>query len=177
MKILFLIILCFSFYSYADQPPDWKYFVIQSPNKKWSAVVQPLGNAEKPWEDDWVLSVYEGFLIAPPAPSVRPAWSTSYKASGYSGGYLSNNGVAFSYVEFWYYRNNPVVKIYSKECQIFRNGAHFKVETQLVKTASHELWLRESGNVKYVTLEGTLYLQLETVKGLSKVEVSCGEQT
>ncbi|MCW9029456.1 MAG: hypothetical protein OQJ80_11025 [Kangiella sp.] len=177
MKILFLLILSLSVCSHADQPPDWQEFLVQSPNNKWSAVVQPLGNAEKPWEDDWVLNVYEGFFLSSPPPNFKPVWSTPYKPSGYTGGYLSDDGSTFSYVEFWYYRDYPVVKIFREECKILKNGSHFRLGTNLEKTTSHELWLKEGGDVKYITLEGTFYLQLETVKGKRKVEVSCSEKT
>jgi len=45
---------------YADEPPDWNDFIIQSNNKAWSAVVRRKGNAQEPWEDQWEFLVYKG---------------------------------------------------------------------------------------------------------------------
>ena len=81
-KLLFLL-LSFSAYSFADQPPDWSEFSVQSENKQWSAVVHPEGTTEAPWEDKWVLNVYKGFYLSRPAQNVKPVWSTEYKPSGY----------------------------------------------------------------------------------------------
>ena len=175
-KLLYLL-LGLSALSFADQPPDWSEFSVQSENKKWSAIAQPKGSAKAPWEDKWVLSVYKGFYLSPPAPNVQPAWTTEYKPSGYSGGYLSNDGSTFSYVEFWYYPDNPVLRMYRAECNIEKNGAFFEVGSNLQQTVSHKLWLKDGGNANYTLSEGKLYLQLETVNGLRKVEVSCNENT
>lgn len=175
-KLLFLL-LGLSVLSFADQPPDWSEFYVQSENKQWSAVVHPEGATDAPWENKWVLNVYKGFYLSRPAPNVKPAWTKEYKPSGYSGGYLSNDGSTFSYVEFWYYLNSPVLKMYREECNIQKNGSFFTVGRELQKTDSHELWLKEGRNVKYYSSKGKLYLQLETVKGLRKVEASCNEKT
>jgi len=175
-KLLFLL-LGLSALSLADQPPDWDEFVVQSQNKKWSAAAYPEGVSKEPWRDSWVLNVYEGFYLSRPAPNVKPVWTTKYNPSGYSGGYLSNDGSTFSYVEFWYYPSNPVLRIYLAECNIKKNGSFFAIGNEPQKTASHQLWLKGSGNVKYSSSEGKLYLQLETVKGLRKVEASCNEET
>jgi len=172
-----LIFLVLSICSYADQPPDWNEFIVQSENKKWSAAILRQGKAEEPWKDDWVLNVYEGFYVSSPAPNILPVWSTSYNPSGYFGGYLSNDGSAFSYVEFWYYPNHPVVEIYRQECSIKKNGSYFRVGSKLQQTASHQLWLKEGGNVKYYTADEKLFLQLETVKGLRKVSAVCNKKT
>ena len=177
MNKFVLMFLIFPIFLYADQPPDWDEFIVQSENKKWSAVVIRQGKAEEPWEDEWVLNIYEGFYGSSPAPDILPVWSTSYNPSGYSGGYLSNDGSAFSYVEFWYYPNHPVVQIYKQECTIQKTGSDFKVGSKLQQTASHQLWLKEGGNVKYYTTNGKLVLQLETVKGLRKLNAVCSEKT
>lgn len=175
-KLLFLL-LGFSALSLADQPPDWSEFVVQAQNKKWSAVVHPEGGSKEPWNDKWVLNVYKGFYLSRPAPNVKPVWTTNYDSSGYSGGYLSNDGSTFSYVEFWYYQNQPVLRMYRADCNIQKNGSSFAVGSGLQKTASHQLWLKGSGNVKYNSFEGKLYLQFETVNGPRKVEASCNEKT
>jgi len=175
-KFLFLL-LGLSALSFADQPPDWSAFVVQSENKRWSAAVHPEGVADAPWKDNWMLNVYKGFYLSRPAPNVKTAWTTKYKPSGYSGGHLSNDGSTFSYVGAWYYPYSPVVKIYREECNILKNGSFFAVGSVLEKTVSHELWLKEGGNVEYRSIGGKLYLQFETVKGPRKVEASCNEKT
>ncbi|WP_444930486.1 hypothetical protein ACJJIF_01475 [Microbulbifer sp. SSSA002] len=161
---------------FADQPPDWSAFIVQSENKGWSATVHPEGVADTPWKDSWVLNIYKGFHFSYPAPNVKPVWTTKYNPSGYSGGYLSNDGSTFSYVEAWYYPYSPVVKIYREECKILKNGSYFAVGDKLQKTVSHELWLKGGGNVEYLSIDGNLYLQLETIKGPRKIEISCNEE-
>ena len=73
MNKFVLIFLVLSICSYADQPPDWNEFIVQSENKKWSAAIIRQGKSEKPWKDEWVLNVYEGFYVSSPAPNVIPA--------------------------------------------------------------------------------------------------------
>ncbi|MEQ3725625.1 hypothetical protein [Alcanivorax sp.] len=171
MNRFLYLLLSLSAISFADQPPDWSEFSVQSENKQWSAIVHPKGNAQERREDEWVLKIYKGFYLSPPAPNVQPAWTTEYKPSGYSGGYLSNDGSTFSYVDFWYYPDSPVLRMYRTECNIQINGASFNVGSDLQQTVSHQLWLKGAGSVEYIRSEGKLYLQIETVNGLRKVEM------
>jgi len=175
-KLLFLL-LGLPVFSFAEQPPDWSDFSVQSENKQWSALVHPEGATDAPWEEKWVLNVYKGFYLSRPAPNVKPVWSTEYKPSGYSGGYLSNDGSTFSYVEFWYYADRPVLRMYRAKCNVQKTGSFFEVGSNLHKTTSHQLWLKDGGNLKYELIEDTLYLQLETVNGSRKVQASCNEKT
>jgi hypothetical protein len=173
-KVLFLL-LGLSEFSVADQPPDWSAFSVQSENKKWSAIVHPEGISDAPWEDKWVLNIYKGFYLSRPAPYIKPAWTTEYKASGYSGGYLSNDGSTFSYVEFWYYPNRPVLRMYRAKCNVQKIGSYFEDGNNLQKTASHQRWLKAGGNVKYELIDSKLYLRLETINSVHKVQASCDE--
>ena len=173
MNKYILFILSLSIYLNADEPPDWSEFTIQSENKNWSASVQRIGELSEPWENGWVLNIYHGYYISSPASNVKPAWSVPYNHSGYSGGYLSDDGSAFSYVEFWFYRDYPVVQIYKADCTIKKNGSYFKVGNNLQQTVSHELWLKDGGEVKYTTKRGKLHLVLQTIKGESKIAAEC----
>lgn len=175
MNRILMLLMALPILLSADQPPDWKSFVIHSENREWSAHVYPDKLSNEPWKENWTLEVFKGLYLSQPDPSVKPIWTSQYNPSGYSGGYLSNDGSTFAYVEYWYYPYNPVVKIYKEQCRIVKNGTFFNVEGGLTKTASHTLWLKMNGKVEFLSIEGLLYLQLETVKGLRKVVATCGE--
>lgn len=176
-RFIFLLLLCITCSVSADEPPDWNGFIVQSENKEWSAVVWRLGEASKPWDDEWELLVYEGYYLTHPSPDIKPVWSSSYNPSGYSGGYLSNDGNAFSYVEYWYYPDRPVVEIYRDDCIIRKNGTYFDVGNNLQKTVSHELWLKMGGELEYFESRGNLYLRIDTVKGERVVKAWCDEES
>jgi hypothetical protein len=177
MKVLFALIVFIPLVGLADEPPEWNDFVVHSENKKWTAVVQRQGNSELASQDDWQVSVYKGLVGKRSEPGIRPAWSRPYRSSGYSTGYLSNDGGAFSYVEPWYYPNKPVIQIYRSECTIQKHGSFFNVGNDLTRTASHQLWLQGSGDIRYLESQGDLYLQLETIKGSRKIAAVCEAET
>lgn len=174
--LIILLSTVLPLWALADEPPEWRDFVVQSENENWTAVVERQGNSGKTWQDDWRLSVYKGAHEARPAPGVEPVWSAPYSASGYSTGYLSDHGEAFSYVEHWYYPNRPVVQIYRSKCIIEKKGVFFDVGDDLQDTASHELWLKRKPNIRYTsTSESELYLQIETIKGNRKISAVCDD--
>ncbi|MEC8568997.1 MAG: hypothetical protein VXY56_12085 [Pseudomonadota bacterium] len=81
-KYVLLMLALFTSPVSADEPPDWHDFMIQS-EKKWSAVVQHQGHTAKIWNDDWLLSVYQGFYLSKPDHTIKPVWTSSYHHSGY----------------------------------------------------------------------------------------------
>jgi hypothetical protein len=169
IKWLFAVILFLSVNTFADQPPSWKSFTVISDNGEWSALIAPLGDKPNPWNDNWEIAVYKGHFH----PSKNAVWESKYLPSGYSGGYLSNDGKIFSYVEYWFYKNNSVVDIYLKHCQKSKNGSSFGLKENLEKTISHQLWLNGNGNVSYVERGEKLYLEIDTVDGIKYIEAAC----
>ncbi|WP_299948458.1 hypothetical protein [uncultured Microbulbifer sp.] len=180
MKLkIFLILFFIPLQAYADQPPDWRNFKVTSANGKWNAFVGRDYNegAKYPWEDTWTLSVYKAFRYPIPTPSEIPIWSRPYDPSGYAGGYLSDDGKVFVYVEYWYHKDRPVVKIFREDCKIFKDGNFFKVGKNLKKTVSHELWLGKGKVLQFVSLEGEPHIEISTVSGVRYVNTVCEKST
>lgn len=172
---LLLLLIFFPLVSYSDQPPDWENYKVTSYNGRWAAFLSRDYNqdAKYPWEDTWTLSVYKAFQYPVPGPNQIPVWARPYDPSGYAEGYLSNDGKIFVYVEHWYRKNHPAVKIFREYCTIFKNGSFFNVGTNLEKTASHELWLRDGSKTEFVSKDGKPYVKVQTVSGDRYVEAFC----
>lgn len=167
MKKIFLatvFLLFFANLCFADLPPAWSNFEIKSENDKYVAKVgQKDVKTDVPaWLRGYTLTV---FSIN--EQSARHLWSTDYNYDGYSGGILSSDGTTFAYVNFWFYKDAPVVTIYRngrKTAQL--NGNEFHIEpSKLMKTVSHQLWLREDGaSYRFVnTNDSPLILEIHTI--------------
>jgi len=173
--LIFLLIV--SLPAYSDQPPDWQPYTIYSKNREWTAHISREYEAENPWDDKWSIAVYRGIHYPFPRPDKKPVWSKEYENNGYSEGLLSDDGKAFVYVEYWYRANYPAVKVYTADCAIMKNGSFFNVGRNMKKTVSHELWLKDGSETKFVTIDGRQYVEIETVAGVRHVPVYCGPKT
>ncbi|MBI4341826.1 MAG: hypothetical protein HY599_00490 [Candidatus Omnitrophica bacterium] len=81
-------------------------------------------------------------------------WSCEYTHEGYSGGYLSDDGSTFAYVNSWYEPDGPTVSMYhlGKNAGVIV-GREFNIPAAALRsTVSHQLWLDDSGapNVRFV---------------------------
>lgn len=178
MKLyIFLASLIISLVAFADQPPDWRDYVVTSKNRKWTALVSRNYAEKDPWDDAWTLSIYKGFHYPYPRPDLKPVWSMAYGHSGYSEGQLSDDGKIFVYVEFWYREHYPAIKIYREDCVLVKNGSFFNVGKNLEKTVSHELWLKEGGETKFVVVSSKPYIRVPTVAGDRHVQAYYEQQT
>ena len=96
---LFLILLFLAatkYVSFADEPPSFSDFKVESGNGEYFAVVQCAVEKCSPYGlGNYSLSVYRK-----PDPSAA-IWSVPYHYDGYEGGYLSDDGKTFLYVSFW----------------------------------------------------------------------------
>lgn len=146
-SIFFVIFLILSsaYYCLADSAPCWCNFEIKSRNGAFVAHVykdSTKTEAATPIFNDWVLSVYD-------TKSNTLLWRTDYEYSGYPDGFLSDNGKHFVYVEYWYYEDVPLLKIYSKGKRIATDkltGASFNIDREkITETVSHSLWLSHNG--------------------------------
>ncbi len=135
----------------ADEPPSWPEFEIRFPNGHYLVEVrvkeQSAGTPR--WASKYQLTVFD---IRPAAR--QPLWSCDYTHDGYSGGYLSDDGSTFAYVNFWYEPDGPAVSMYhqGKNTGILFGRAFNIPASALRSTVSHQLWLDDSGapNVRFV---------------------------
>jgi len=138
---IFLISLFLALKGMADSPPSWTPYKVVSENAEFYSWVHFGDNdtTKLPWERVWVLEVYTKDSIN--------LWRQQIKPIGYPEGKLSNDGKYFSYVNYWYYSDSPVVEVYRREkTQITITGDQFSIPIQfLQKTSSHQLWLNEEG--------------------------------
>ncbi|MEJ8757886.1 hypothetical protein WG947_12805 [Pontibacter sp. H259] len=144
MKKAFLIVFLLLFIvvdGNADSPPSWTPYKVESENGEFFSWVRFGDNdtAKSPWERKWSLIVY--------TKDSTELWQQKIKAMGYPEGILSNDGMYFSYVNYWYYSNSPVVQVYSRlKKPIAIKGDKFDIPTQfLQQTSSHQLWLADKG--------------------------------
>lgn len=147
MKAIFLtffIVFSSVYHCLADSGPCWCNFERKSENGAFVAHVykdstKTGGEAQF---NDWVLSVYD-------TKSNTLLWSIDYEYSGYPDGYLSDDGKYFVYVEFWYFKDVSLLKIYKEGKRIATDkltGASFNIDPEkLTETVSHRLWLSNSG--------------------------------
>ncbi|QMU28718.1 hypothetical protein [Adhaeribacter radiodurans] len=145
MKSIIIILLVLApVLTWADQPPCWCDFSIQSANKHFVAHIKGVKNSTKtnPPYGQWEIFVYkkenkDSTLL----------WKSHYLYDGYTDGILSNDGQTFAYVNYWYQNQAPVI-------QLYQNGKHtgsiagtaFNIPSpKLTTTVSHKLWLSRDG--------------------------------
>lgn len=125
----------------ADSPPSWTPYKVISENGEFFSWVLFGDNdtTKSSWERRWKLEVFT-------RDSVK-LWQQQIRPIGYPEGKLSNDGKYFSYVNYWYYADSPVVEVYRRgENPITITGDKFSIPTQfLQKTSSHQLWLNDQG--------------------------------
>ena len=135
----------------ADDPPSWSEFDVRSPNGHYLATVsvreKPEGAPRWVWQ--YQLTVFDTRQG-----TRQSLWSCDYTYDGYSGGYLSDDGSAFVYVNFWYEPDGPGISMYrlGKKTGVLL-GREFNIPaSSLRSTVSHQLWLDDSGapNVRFV---------------------------
>jgi len=138
--ILFILML-FVVKVYADEPPSWTAYKVVSENGNFFSWVHFADNdtTKSAWERKWALTVY--------TKDSTKLWQQAVNPTGYPEGKLSNDGAYFSYVNYWYYSDSPVVEVYRKnKTPITITGDKFYVPTQfLQKTSSHQRWLNDEG--------------------------------
>ena len=157
VMLLFCAFLTFPRIAFCDEPPSWKDFEVKSANGKFTAKV-----AAAPGTRNYRLSVYA-------AGDTGVMWSCGYDYDGYPGGMLSDDGIAFVYVNPWYKDNAPVVTVYhnGRKTAALR-GADFQVERSALKqTASHQLWLSGDGAACSFKRDsgGRLMVEIVTIDG------------
>lgn len=173
---LFLTLLLFLFstqLAFSDTPPQWRAnFSIKSENAKYEAEVEAAdeSKASYPQLKKYILTVFEikeGQRL--------PLWSSDYKYDGYSDGVLSNDGLTFVYVNFWYYSELPVVTIYHKGTKREILGKDFEIQPAKIKqTVSHQLWLKEDGKqYRFVSNDSLMMLTIDNNQYL--IDVTTGK--
>ena len=182
--LIMAMVMCFEFTNtFADEPPAWTEFEIKSKNNKYRAevrlkdkkIAEKLSSFEMqmlPWE----ITIYEISGI-----SKKKIWSCNYQHDGYDGGILSDDGLVYAYVSFWYYTDLPVVFIYQKDRDIkVFNGQDFAIEpSQLVRSSSHQLWLDQTTFPYNFTMvdDDSLSLEITTIdKRKHVIDVQSGQK-
>ncbi|PVY40271.1 hypothetical protein [Pontibacter virosus] len=125
----------------ADSPPSWTPYKVESENGEFFTWLRFVDSdaTKSPWERKWTLIVY--------TKDSTELWQQQIRPMGYPEGKLSNDGKYFSYVNYWYYSDSPVVEVYRREKKPFAiTGDKFDIPTQyLQQTSSHRLWLADKG--------------------------------
>ena len=176
LSILFLLLFYSS--SYADSAPCWCKSEEESDNKKYVAVVdRPQKDSLKnPWKSVWTLTVYERTAVGN-----RQLWKITYDYTGYPGGLISDDGQTFTYVEYCYYANSPLVDIYHQGKKVNTSGLRggsFKVpKDKLIETVSHKLWLWDEVNAyRYKSQNSLLLLEIRTIDGrMHYIDIAKGQ--
>ncbi|MCJ8290894.1 MAG: hypothetical protein HRT58_15425 [Crocinitomicaceae bacterium] len=137
--LLACFILFFCFLSYADKPPCWCSFKIDSENEKYFAWITPIqiDSLDKPWEIDWQITV---FMVVKGDSTEQ--WDSKYAPNGYVEGILSNDGKTFVTVDYWYHPETDIVIMYNENgpfCSVNSSQLSIKDE-DLKKTVSHNIW-------------------------------------
>jgi hypothetical protein len=137
--LIIILLLFFEVKSKADEPPSWEPYRVVSENGEFFAWVtfNDSDTIRSPWERKWALSIFTKDSVE--------LWKQTVKATGYPEGILSDNGNYFSYIDYWYYSDLPVVEIYRKDKKPIRiKGESFDIPALFLQsTASHKLWLGE----------------------------------
>lgn len=120
----------------------------------------------------WTLTVYDQI-------SDKPVWTIDYDYSGYMDGYVTDNGKSFVYVEYWYYEQSPLIKIYTKGKKLNTDkftGSFFKIDNaKLKETVSHWLWLYEDGEFAILKNDKRDYIEIKTIDNKKhKFDLSTG---
>lgn len=155
MKNIIILLTTFMSLIFADQPPSWQLFEIDSPNKAYKAkldVAKKIGKEERNWK--YLLTVYSA--------KGTKQWSSPYQYDGYPYGELTNDGQTFVYVNDAYFQDRAIVTIYHKGRykQEIQGGA-FKIPKESLKSSTSSfLWL---GDKRY-DLNNT-HLTIHTIDG------------
>ena len=169
----FCILLLISEKALADLPPSNDSFKVSTATQEWSAFVYPESSQKTSVEQTWSLAIYKGKFH----PSKQPVWQSTFFHTGYSGGYLSEDGKIFVVVSQWYLHNQPTVYIYTQDCVTTVIGADLGInEEQLVKTASHQLWLKNL-KVDFLLTNDDAKIRIYTVSGERYISENCGNVT
>ena len=158
-----ILLLFFSQKVLADSPPCWCKFDVKSKNSKFIATVDRVkeDSLKEPWNARWILTITRD------SAGKGIIWTTLYKYSGYPDGQLSDDGIYFVYVEGWFYKDVPLIKIYKKGAQIDTKtltGDSFKIpKSKLRKSVSHELWISDKGVWGFQSLNGQSVFAITTV--------------
>jgi len=141
-------------WAWADEPPAWQEFTVDSPNGQFRAGVKPLEpGSRKPFHERvYTITVYDE--------DGEVYWRQPYYYDGYLGGLLSDDGEVFAYVSFWYYHDKPVVHIYRKDREpVTVKGWRFGVlPTALERTLANRVWLKAGAPYSLLEKEGGGYL-------------------
>jgi hypothetical protein len=171
-KCTLLLIICGALFTpgvaNADSPPPWFTFSVESPNARYVATVEisdKLGKTD-PW--DWR---YKLKIARKGKAEDQKLWEADYRYSGYPGSLLSNDGEYFAYVDFWYYHDHAVVRLYHRNQYWAISGQQLRIDPEtLQNTVSHQLWRKGSS---YFVEEGgkTVALVIGTVQGERRIEL------
>jgi hypothetical protein len=165
-KILFLTILFLTSKLYADEPPSYEPYFLESENKEYFAFINfaDQDSLKYPWERKWMLGVFhqDSTLF----------WKREFHPSGYKGGKLTNDGLNIVFVNFWYYDKGWAVWTLHKNPKndICIQGKEFKIPKEyLEETSSHYLWRKDyelKDNKIYITTndENIWEVNLDTKK-------------
>ncbi len=140
LSILFLT--AFSHPVFADEPPCWCEFSIQSKNTFFRADIgfNMADSLLDPWEREWTIKVYEI------KSDTVLLWSSKFYHDGYGGGILSDDGGIYVYVNDWLDMKEPPnqVVIYTQQKTLRYSGKHLGlVPSNYPNTASHKIWVDE----------------------------------
>jgi len=164
MEFLLILFINFSSIHPLDEPPCWCEFEAKSPNNHYSAWVKRVekDSLKEPWDAEWYIEVSQRYTDRLDSTLL---WQSKYDYDGYPDGCLSDDGKYFTYVNYWFYKDVNIVKIY-KEGHFVGGieGHEFNIpKSKLTQTVSHELWLGEGkGHGCYKQIDGKQYLKLFT---------------
>ena len=144
----------------ADEPGSWEPFKVCSESGQYCAGVAAIdGNVEEPRNRNYHLTITRNS-----GGGELEIWSSPYHYDGYPGGIISSDGMTFVYVNYWFYADTAVVRIYREDHLLDLVGAVFKIpESKLIDTVSHQLWLSER-RPAYKLLDEER-LQIQTIDG------------
>lgn len=166
MKKVFAIVFlffCLNIRCFADSPPCWCVFEKTSVNGKYTAkIFRDSTQIEEgsPIFVGWRLTVFDNTLN-------KPIWTIDYDYTGYPDGYITDNGKSFVYVEYWYYEQSPLIRIYTDGKKINTEkltGGLFNINSEkLVQTVSHRLWLNDDGEFAKLINDKRDYIEITTI--------------
>lgn len=160
----------------ADEPPDWQAFLIHSANNQWVAYVAPgnesENNSKEPWKDKWQLQVFNN-LRGFPVDEEKAVWSAEFQPTGYPEGLLSDDGQVFAQISFWYQHKFPLITIYRKECKQEYYANKLALPKNMPASTSHQIWLDQKKNNRFVDTEGQFKLQVFTLVGERFISTEC----
>ena len=144
----------------ADEPGSWAPFEVCSENGQYCAEVVAIdGENKTPWNRNYRLTITRNN-----GGTNLEFWSAPYRYDGYPGGVLASDGRTFVYVNYWFYSDRPVVRIYREGRRFDLVGAAFNIsESKLIATVSHQVWLSDRRPAYALLNEQTL--KIRTIDG------------